>query len=164
MGTDIDWEIINSAKAGAYKTRQIISYAASYQNSSGTSKPEDYTEIKGDQAVIQQNFLEKISYKVHDLVLDPMPEEMFDLILCRNTLIDFDTNLQNLIISKFNKKLKGLDYLCLGSKESILFFSGRLQFEEIDGNERIFKKANWAYYNRHKRWWYDGYEIYFTKA
>ena len=77
----------------------------------------------------------------HNLVTDGIFGEM-NMIMCRNTLIYFDKNLQNKVMAMFSESLIPGGFLCLGSKESLTFSPHKEQFEPIVGKWKIFKRTH----------------------
>ena len=64
---------------------------------------------------------QKPVYKKQDLVRDPnLFLVNFDLIVCRNVIIYFNTDLQNRVFELFHQSLKHGGALLLGVHESIL--------------------------------------------
>ncbi len=69
-----------------------------------------------------------------------MPENDFDLILCRNLLFSyFDEPLQRKILSQMKRKLHPDGYLVIGIHESLPKDSGG--FREISEHNRIYQKT-----------------------
>ena len=80
---------------------------------------------------------EKVVFSLHNLVQDP-PFTGLDIILCRNLLIYFETNLKRRVLSYFHYALQPGGFLFLGASES----TGELQesFTVCDLKSRIYQK------------------------
>jgi chemotaxis protein methyltransferase CheR len=79
-------------------------------------------------------------FSTHNLVSDFSFNE-FQLILCRNTLIYFERDLQAKVFRLFDYSLENFGYLALGSKESIRFSPIAARYRQI-GKEKIWRKTN----------------------
>jgi chemotaxis protein methyltransferase CheR len=70
---------------------------------------------------------------------NPIPKNQTGFILCRNTMLNFNRNLQEQIIAHYYDILSPGGFLAIGIKESIP--NGWAEkFETIDNQERIFRK------------------------
>jgi len=63
----------------------------------------------------------------------------FQLILCRNVMIYFNSDLQERVMQLFHASLASLGVLCLGVKESLHPSSFRDKYQEMAVGTRIFK-------------------------
>lgn len=84
-----------------------------------------------------------IEYKVHNLITDDLRvigENAYNLVLCRNVLIYFTKEQQELIYEKFYKALKTEGFFVVGRSEIILG-DYRLKFGLFDSNHRISRKV-----------------------
>ncbi len=84
--------------------------------------------------------LNLIRYFEHDLLRDPVPAEPQHLIVCRNVLIYFDREVQQMVIDRFRASLAPGGFLILGKVESLLAASWG--FERVGARERIFRKVS----------------------
>ena len=78
-------------------------------------------------------------FSTHNLVSDRSFNE-FQLILCRNVLIYFDSDLQNRVYSLLDNSLQKLGYLALGSKENLKFSQVSQKYQQLQDNLKIFHK------------------------
>ncbi len=62
------------------------------------------------------------------------------LIFCRNVIIYFNSELQSRALKLFNDSLCCNGFLCLGTKENILFSEVADNFKVIGRDEKIYKK------------------------
>ena len=136
--TDLDANMLQKAKTGTYATKNMEvnekNYAA-YQ--AGTLK--NYYEEKSGNAVFDPELLTNVSFEKHDLVLGPVLGE-YDLILCRNVMIYFNQALQNQVLRKFHESLSLFGYLCIGSKESLIWCDYANRFTVVNQEEKIYRK------------------------
>ena len=69
----------------------------------------------------------------------------FNVILCRNVLIYFDEPLQERVHELFYDSLAMFGVLGAGQKETIRFSPHERSFEELDAEERLFRKVSMSY-------------------
>ena len=126
--TDLNTDVMDTAKKGTYKYKFNISYMDNFDKVIRGEKKEDipyekYMELDlaSDKIRINQSLLEKPIYAKHDLVNDDnIFHVAFDLILCRNVIIYFNYTLQNKVFQLFYDSLCENGFLVLGVHESIL--------------------------------------------
>ncbi len=145
--TDINTHSLETARRGVYPLKEIRQFANNY-NKSGEKKASlsDYFHANDSSAKIRDSLKENILFSHHNLVTDGSFGEM-NLVICRNVLIYFDKTLQNRVLTLFRDSLCRGGFLCLGSKESLIFSEVNKQFEIVSKSEKIFKKkleaGNW---------------------
>ncbi len=137
--TDIDEQVLKEAKDGIYDLKKIKDFTSNYQLSGGLESFSDYFTAKYDHARISQQFREQVVFFNHNLVTDSTFNEI-DLILCRNVLIYFGSELQNRVFKLFWESLSPGGILCLGSKETIMFSDFADRFEALDPTNKLYRK------------------------
>lgn len=138
-GTDINRNVLNTAKKGIYNLKLMKQYSENYQLSGASGSLSDYYVAKYDAATIVNNLRKNILFSVHNLVSDGVFNE-FQLISCRNVMIYFDVELQNKVINLFYESLCPLGFLCLGSKETLRNAELAKKFKVVDRVENIYQK------------------------
>lgn len=138
-GTDLNPDVLLKAKDGVYSERDFTEYAQNYKLSGGKATFSDYYSISHGNAVFNDLLKEKMMFFEHNLVTDGS-FNTFNLIMSRNVLIYFQKPLQSQVIKLFKDSLVKGGFLCLGSKESLLFSDDRLAFEVVDAKEKIYRK------------------------
>jgi len=124
--TDLNSDVIDVAKSGKYKYREIDEYINNFNTAfKETELPEmsNYIEISRAKSLIKvKSFLtRKPTYKKHNLVSLENPfEKKFDIIFCRNVLIYFNHELQNRIFEMFHEALVPGGAMIIGRHEGIL--------------------------------------------
>ncbi len=132
-GSDLNPEVMEKARQGSYKYHFNQSYLDNFDqvmlNGSGNHSWNQrkhwkkYFHIDETRDLIQmKDYLSsKPVYKKLDLVKDPnLFLVNFDLIVCRNVIIYFNTELQNRVFDLFYNSLNENGSLLLGVHESIL--------------------------------------------
>lgn len=110
IATDIDSTILEKAKKGEYTKQELKNIKREQINK--------YFTIKEDKYFISPALKSMISFKKHDLILDRYDAD-FDVIVCRNVVIYFNTEIKDEIYKKFSRPLKKGGLLFVGATESI---------------------------------------------
>lgn len=136
--TDINDESLQKAELGIYSRTQIQEYTRNYQLTGLEGSFSDYYHASYDSVVMDASLKKNIVFANHNLVSDESFGKM-QLILCRNTLIYFNSELQGRVFSLFSESLVNKGFLCLGTKEDIQFSSVSNKFRSIRQNEKLFQ-------------------------
>ncbi len=136
--TDLNTQVIESAKKGVYPIRNMELNEANYQRYGGKENFSDYYSVSGHTAKMDQSLLSNVRFLVHNLAQDDSFLK-FDLILCRNVMIYFDKVLQDNVFKLFHKSLNNHAYFVIGSKESMIWCSINNKFKIIDDKEKIYQ-------------------------
>ncbi len=128
--TDVDDEALAHARAGVYARRQIGGVPETLL--------EKYFENMGGQYVFRRDLRRSLIFGRHDLLQDP-PIPRIDLLICRNTLMYFNSEAQGRILTRFHFALGESGFLFLGRAE-MLFTHANLFFA-VDLKRRIFAKS-----------------------
>lgn len=141
--TDIDKNVLASAKKGIYPISSMRQFSENYRAAGGKGSLSDYYTAKYDGAILDQRLKRNIVFADHDLVTDQVFGEM-NVILCRNVLIYFDRELQQRVFRLFFDSLDMGGVLCLGTKETLRYSGLEEAFESIDERLRIFRKRQFS--------------------
>lgn len=139
--TDINPEVLETARKGMIGLNQMKQYSENYILSGGKDEFSKYYTAKYDKAKIDEKLRQKIVFATHNLVSDHSFNE-FQLIVCRNVLIYFDKQLQDKVFTLFDNSLEHLGFLALGSKETIRFSPLATTYRQLDNKEKIWRKQN----------------------
>ena len=137
--TDVNADAVNRAKSGIYALDRMQEYTAGYQRAGGRASFADYYSARYDVAIMNNSLKRNMVFADHNLVTDVSFGEM-DLIMCRNVLIYFSRELQNKVFALFLDSLQAGGFLCLGSSESVRFFSRSRSFVDFEEKEKIYRK------------------------
>ncbi|SHG77683.1 chemotaxis protein methyltransferase CheR [Chryseolinea serpens] len=137
--TDFNQQALNKAKGGIFSNGLMKEYTTNYQLSGGKESFLNYYTSDYDHVIMNQSLKRNIVWANHNLVTDSVFAEAH-LILCRNVLIYFETELQNKVQKIFFDSLINGGILCLGAKEGLRFSDLRDEYTELDKQHRIFKK------------------------
>lgn len=111
IATDIDKEILEKAKKGAYTQKSVVNLPEEYKKK--------YFTFDGISYIVNDNVKKCVEFRHHNLLADPYPTNC-DLIVCRNVLIYFTEEAKVEMYKKFNASLKPGGVLFVGSTEQII--------------------------------------------
>ena len=141
-GTDINPLVIDKARKGIFPVSQMKKYSENYIQSGGVMDFSAYYTANYHLAKFDSTLTGRMIFSTHNLVSDFSFNE-FQLILCRNTLIYFERDLQSKVFRLFDYSLENFGYLALGSKESLRFSPIADRYRQV-GREKIWRKVNEA--------------------
>ncbi|MBD2388502.1 CheR family methyltransferase [Cylindrospermum sp. FACHB-282] len=131
--SDVDEEALNQARLAVYSAKDVQGVPAELR--------QKYFETIGNCYVFRQDMRRSVIFGRHDLLQDA-PISRLDLLVCRNTLMYFNSQAQGRIMARFHFALNNGGYLFLGKAEMLLLHSNL--FTPIDLKNRIFKKVSVA--------------------
>ncbi len=126
--TDINEVVLQKAKEGIFPLDRMQEYT------------ENYIAARYGGALFEPTLTKNVVFSPHNLVTDRSFSE-FNVILCRNVLIYFDKALQAKVHRLFYESLAMFGILAVGSKESVRFSPHENSYEQINGPEKIYRKA-----------------------
>jgi chemotaxis protein methyltransferase CheR len=140
VASDLDMAIIDKAKKGMISMKNMELNTKNYERYQGDKKISDYYKEENGYAHIDKSLFNNVSFRRHDLVLGAVFSK-FDIILCRNVMIYFNQSLQNEVLYKLHESLFKYGYLCIGSKESLIWCDIANKFIVVNNEEKIYKKV-----------------------
>jgi chemotaxis protein methyltransferase CheR len=138
--TDINESVLERARTGVFPLEKMREYTQNYIKAGGTRAFSEYYLAKYDGAQFQRSLIENVVFAQHNLVSDRSFNE-FNVIVCRNVMIYFDRALQDRVHRLFYESLMTFGVLGLGHKESVRFSPHADRFEELDPNEKLYRKV-----------------------
>ena len=137
--TDVNREALKKARAGIYPLEQMKGFAKRYAESGGKLAPSSWYVADYGFARFDASLRENIVFTDHNLTTDgPFVEA--HLVMCRNVLIYFNSELQERVLKLFTSSLAKRGFLSIGAKESIRFSTCASEFESLDFEARLFRK------------------------
>jgi two-component system CheB/CheR fusion protein len=127
--TDIDEEALSQARQATYRGRELESLPA--------EMVEKYFEDTPAGKAFSSDLRRVVIFGRHDLLQDA-PISRVDLLLCRNTLMYFNSDAQQRLVTRLHYSLAPHGYLLVGKVEMLLG-QGDL-FESVDVKRRLFRK------------------------
>jgi chemotaxis protein methyltransferase CheR len=137
--TDINQAVLETAKLGVFPLDKMQEYTQNYIRAGGTRSFSEYYVARYDGARFSRSLADGVVFAQHNLVSDAAFNE-FNAIVCRNVMIYFAQPLQEHVHRLFYESLATFGVLALGQKETIRFSPHELSFEELDADERLYKK------------------------
>src|SRR5437773_5966018 len=139
--TDINQSVLEQARSGVFPLDKMREYTQNYIKAGGTRPFSEYYLAKYDGAQFQRSLVDNVVFAQHNLVSDHSFNE-FNVIICRNVMIYFDRTLQNRVHRLFYESLVTFGVLALGAKETIRFSPFEERYEDLDADERLYKKVD----------------------
>jgi two-component system CheB/CheR fusion protein len=127
--TDIDEDALAEAREASYSTKQLEKVPTDFR--------ERYFQQQNHSYVFRNDLRRTVIFGRNDLHHDP-PISRVDLLVSRNTLMYFGSELQQRILANFYFALNRGGYLIVGKAEALQ--SGRNFFVPYDLKRRIFVK------------------------
>jgi len=138
--TDINERVLQTAREGVFPLDRMQQYTQNYIRGGGKGDFSTYYVAAYDNVRFARSLTENVVFAQHNLAMDRSFNE-FNVIVCRNVMIYFDKALQDHVHGLFYDSLTTFGILALGHKESIGFTRFADRYEEIDSDERIYRKV-----------------------
>jgi two-component system, chemotaxis family, CheB/CheR fusion protein len=136
--TDVDEEALSQARQATYDLHSLQSVPPEWRDR--------YFEQIGDRWIFRSDIRRGVIFGRHDLVQDA-PISRLDLLVCRNTLMYFNTETQTKILTRFHFALNDTGILFLGKAEMLLTHVNL--FTPVSLQHRVFFRA--PKHNRRQR-------------
>jgi two-component system CheB/CheR fusion protein len=130
FATDVDAEALNHSRHATYGVKDVQDIPPDLLDK--------YFENANGRYVVQKELRRCVIFGRHDLVQDA-PISRIDLLICRNTLMYFNTETQSRILDRFHFALNDGGFLFLGKAE--MLFTRNHSFTPVDLRRRVFTKA-----------------------
>ncbi|HXC25011.1 MAG TPA: protein-glutamate O-methyltransferase CheR [Gemmatimonadaceae bacterium] len=131
IGSDIDRTSLLAAQRALYPPTAFVE--------TPTEFADRYFPRVGGHRTVLPEVQALVQFEQRDILREPAPEGLFDLIVCRNVVIYFERGAQEEVFLKFYHALAPGGYLLLGRAETLLG-RPRSWFRPVDLRERIFQR------------------------
>lgn len=131
LATDIDENCLANARCGVYKESALVELPPGFRQRFFQELPEGWTVVPEVRAMVD--------FRVIDLT-GTLPPGLFDLIICRNVMIYFNSLLQSELLRQFYKLLNPEGFLILGKTE-VLLNEYREYFKVLELTERLYQRV-----------------------
>ncbi|MEK6371119.1 MAG: protein-glutamate O-methyltransferase CheR [Acidobacteriota bacterium] len=138
--TDINEAVLQRAKDGIFPLNTMQENTSNYIAAGGTGTFSQYYTARYDYAIFRPALRENVVFAQHNLVTDSS-FNVFNVIFCRNVLIYFNNALQDRVQSLFLDSMEMFGILGLGKKETIRYSAVTDHYEEIDAEERLYRRV-----------------------
>jgi len=140
LGTDIDRECLQRAEEGVYESRPVLEQTDIAKQLTFINHPKDYFWINGNIYTAKPCLKQMVHFEYHDLISGPKKHQ-FDIIFCRNVVIYFTRELQEILYKDFYNALNSGGYLVMGKTETLVGDAKNL-FLSHESKEHIFIKTS----------------------
>lgn len=137
--TDISEKVLSTAKKGILPLNRMQTYTRNYLNAGGKHEFSKYYTTDYDYAYLDENLRKNIVFFQHNLVTDGSFNE-FHIIICRNVMIYFTSDLQLSVNQLFYESLCKGGFMGIGSKESLRSTQFSDKYAVISAKENIYSK------------------------
>lgn len=137
--TDMNDKVLTQAEKGILPLNRMQSYTKNYMQAEGTQEFSQYYTTDYQRGYLDKSLLKNIVFAQHNLVTDGSFNE-FHVIICRNVMIYFTTELQLSVNKLFYDSLSKGGFFGVGSKETLCTLPFGKEYEEFDCKERIYRK------------------------
>jgi chemotaxis protein methyltransferase CheR len=131
IGSDIDRASLLAAQRALYSPTAFVETPTEFADQYFPRVGEFRTVLPAIQSLVQ--------FEQRDILREPAPDGLFDLVVCRNVIIYFERGAQEEVFLKFFHALSADGYLLLGRAETLLG-RPRSWFRPVDLRERIFQR------------------------
>src|ERR1041385_8636615 len=138
--TDINEAVLQRAKDGIFPLNTMQENTSNYIAAGGTGTFSQYYTARYDYAIFRPALRENVVFAQHNLVTDSSFNH-FNVIFCRNVLIYFNNALQERVQRLFLASMEMFGILGLGKKETIRYSTVADNYEEIDAEERLYRRV-----------------------
>ena len=129
--TDVDEDALGQGRAASYTDEAVKAIPQ-------TLLTTYFEQANHQRWVFRREFRRSVIFGRHDLIVDP-PISRVMLLVCRNTLMYFNTEVQQRILERFHFGLADGGFLFLGKAEMLLTRS--TTFTPVDLTKRVLVKA-----------------------
>ncbi len=130
LGTDVDRRSLAAAERGEFEEQDFSETPDEWRTRYFTGQP---------PCTVRPEIRRLVRFREHDMLREPPPRPVNDLIVCRNAIIYFDRASQERLFDAFYSALSPGGFLVLGKVET-LFGPARQLFAPVNGRERIFRR------------------------
>lgn len=137
--TSISSLTINKIKEGFFSMKKVEISMENYKRYQGDQEFDEYISISNNNAYRRVDLISNVDFKQIDLLSPELPGNNH-LILFRNHLIYYNQKLQDLVLNHLYERILPGGYLIIGIGETMGRGDIANGFNEINNNERIYKK------------------------
>ena len=138
LATDLSKRALEKAKKGTYPLKTMQNYSKSFHSLFPDREMNEFFDFDEFSATIKSHYTRNTRFEKNNLVEMKMSKK-FDLILCRNVLIYFDSKLKARTLEFLTSCLKDDGFLILGYYDTMPNESIDI-FKIYDNTTRIYKK------------------------
>lgn len=115
LATDISTSVLRAGQTGVYPLERVRSVEARLLHKyfqKGNGKWSGHVRVKNEIRRL-------VAFKRFNLISDPLPQQLFDVIFCRNVLIYFDNQTKAKVVGKLMRAIEANGLFVIGGAESL---------------------------------------------
>lgn len=139
--TDINTQALEQARSGVLTNTLNREDASRYNQAGGEYSLSRYFSTAYGKVKLSQELLDRITFSHHNLI----QEAEFcsaQLVLCRNVMIYFDSQLQEIALKRLFNSIVDRGFLVIGPKENIHFSAHKKRLKTIDRKSQIYQRKS----------------------
>ncbi|MBI4474165.1 MAG: protein-glutamate O-methyltransferase CheR [Acidobacteria bacterium] len=137
--TDINDTMLKKAREGIYPLDLMQFYTNNYIKAGGNQDFSHYYTAAYDNAIFKSTLRDNVVFAQHNLASDGSFNE-FNVILCRNVMIYFNSDLQAHVHRLLYESLVMFGVIGLGAKETLRFSPYEGSYEELDRDTKLYRR------------------------
>lgn len=137
--TDFNQNAIEEARSGIYHKIKMIENEKNHKAVSPFQNFEQYYRKDGMHDIMDPTLIKHTTFKYHNLITDAFPKG-FDIILCRNVMIYFDTIAKTKLLDRFYDALNPGGLFIIGFFDTMMLLMDNKKFALVDEEAKIFQK------------------------
>lgn len=130
--SDINTDVLDSAKIGIYDDKKFR-----YMNDMYLRRY--FTEVGPRNYRIDKEIVDAVRFFRFNLIKDSV-DKKYDIIFCRNVMIYFNKDDQELVVSHFYDALNKGGYFFLGHSESLYFIDSKFKYKKVQDSPLYYKE------------------------
>lgn len=138
--TDISNAVLRRARDGIFPLSAMREYTINYHLAGGTHEFSDYYTAQYGSVLFSPSLRKNVLFSEHNLATDGSFNE-FQVILCRNVMIYFNKDLQERVHNLLYDSLSMFGVFGLGNKESLKFTPRGSLYQNLNDNDKLFRKV-----------------------
>ena len=120
LGTDVSSSVIDKARMGRYTHFEV-------QRGLGVSQMLNFFEETAQGWQTSDELLRMVRFERHNLLETPPSPGRFDIVLCRNVLLYFDSEMREKAFDQISRGMAPDGYLMLGAGETVVGHTNEFQ-------------------------------------
>jgi chemotaxis protein methyltransferase CheR len=120
LGTDVSSTVIDKARMGRYTHFEV-------QRGLGVSQMLNFFEETAQGWQTSDTLLRMVRFERHNLLETPPNPGRFDIVLCRNVLLYFDSEMREKAFDQISRAMAPDGYLMLGAGETVIGHTAEFQ-------------------------------------
>jgi len=131
---------LRRARDGIFPMAVMREYTNNYHRAGGTNDFSDYYTARYDSVIFDSSLRRNVVFSEHNLATDSSFNE-FQVIMCRNVMIYFNKDLQARVHNLLYESLGMFGVFGIGNKESLKFTPRAEFYEDLNTNDKLFRKV-----------------------